>query len=58
MWAVMIFGLVSAVDYFNKFWRKVDESIKRGRRRELLRFERQKKRAQAAMARSGAPAQQ
>ncbi|HTP87351.1 MAG TPA: CDP-diacylglycerol--glycerol-3-phosphate 3-phosphatidyltransferase [Bryobacteraceae bacterium] len=41
MWAVMIFGLVSAIDYFRKFWRKVDESIKRGRRRELLRRERE-----------------
>jgi CDP-diacylglycerol--glycerol-3-phosphate 3-phosphatidyltransferase len=41
MWAVMAFGLVSAIDYFRKFWRKVDESIKRGRRRELLRLERE-----------------
>jgi hypothetical protein len=29
------------VDYFRKFWRKVDESIKKGRRRELLRLERE-----------------
>jgi CDP-diacylglycerol--glycerol-3-phosphate 3-phosphatidyltransferase len=41
MWGVMAFGLVSAVDYFRKFWRKVDESIKKGRRRELLRLERE-----------------
>ncbi|MGA2185833.1 MAG: CDP-diacylglycerol--glycerol-3-phosphate 3-phosphatidyltransferase [Bryobacteraceae bacterium] len=41
MWGVMAFGLVSAVDYFRKFWRKVDESIKRGRRRKLLRLERE-----------------
>jgi len=41
MWGVMAFGLISAVDYFRKFWRKVDESIKRGRRRELLRLERE-----------------
>lgn len=40
MWGVMAFGLVSAVDYFLKFWRKVDGSIKRGRRRKLLRMER------------------
>jgi len=58
MWAVVIFGFVSAAAYFAKFWRKVDEGVKLRRRRELLRFERQQKRAQAAMARSGAPAGQ
>ncbi len=45
MWAVMIFGIVSAGDYFLKFWRKVDDDVKLRRRRELLRIERQKKRA-------------
>ena len=44
MWAVMIFGLVSAADYFRKFWRRLDDSIKIRRRRELLRMERRKKR--------------
>ncbi len=44
MWGVMVFGLVSAVDYFRKFWRKVDESIKLRRRRELLELERQRNR--------------
>jgi CDP-diacylglycerol--glycerol-3-phosphate 3-phosphatidyltransferase len=58
MWAVVVFGFVSAAAYFGKFWRKVDEGVKLRRRRELLRFERQQKRAQAATARSGAPAQQ
>ena len=58
MWAVVIFGFVSAAAYFGKFWHKVDEGVKLRRRRELLRFERQKKRAHAATARSGAPAQQ
>jgi len=43
MWGVMLFGVVSAVDYFRKFWRKVDESIKRGRRGELLRLERERR---------------
>ena len=42
MWAVVIFGFVSAADYFRKFWRKVDEGVKLRRRRELLRFERQR----------------
>ena len=45
MWTVMIFGIVSAADYFLKFWRGVDEGVKLRRRRELLRMERQKKRA-------------
>ena len=48
MWAVMLFGIVSAADYFRKFWRKVDDGIKLRRRRELLRLERQKKRAAMA----------
>ncbi len=48
MWAVVIFGLASAVDYFRKFWRKVDMSIKLRRRHELLTMERQKRRLQRA----------
>jgi hypothetical protein len=47
MWAVMLFGIVSAADYFRKFWRKVDDQVKLRRRRELLRLERQKQRAGA-----------
>lgn len=46
MWAVVVFGLASAVDYFRKFWRKVDTSIKFRRRNELLALERQKRRLQ------------
>jgi CDP-diacylglycerol---glycerol-3-phosphate 3-phosphatidyltransferase len=48
MWAVVIFGLASAVDYFRKFWRKVDTSIKLRRRHELILMERQKRRLQRA----------
>lgn len=44
MWLVVIFGLASAVDYFRKFWRKVDTSIKLRRRHELIELERQKRR--------------
>jgi CDP-diacylglycerol--glycerol-3-phosphate 3-phosphatidyltransferase len=59
MWAVVIFGFASAAAYFGKFWHKVDEGVKLRRRRELLRFERQKKRKQAAaMARGSATARQ
>src|SRR6267378_178207 len=35
MWGVVAFTLISAVDYFVKFWRKVDVRIKKRRRREL-----------------------
>jgi len=42
MWGVVAFTLISAVDYFLKFWRKVDVRIKKRRRRELLRLERRR----------------
>jgi len=54
MWGVLVFGIVSAVQYFGKFWRKVDDSIKHRRRKELLRIERQRKRAARSLARSAA----
>jgi CDP-diacylglycerol---glycerol-3-phosphate 3-phosphatidyltransferase len=50
MWAVVVMGLVSAIDYFRKFWRKVDTSIKLRRRHELITLERQKRRLQRANA--------
>ncbi len=50
MWAVVVFGLISAVDYFQKFWKKVDTSIKLRRRNEILEMERQKRRRQKAAA--------
>jgi CDP-diacylglycerol--glycerol-3-phosphate 3-phosphatidyltransferase len=50
MWAVVVMGLASAVDYFRKFWRKVDTSIKLRRRHELIVLERQKRRLQKAAA--------
>jgi hypothetical protein len=46
----MLFGIASACDYFLKFWRRVDEQVKTRRRRELLRLERQQKRADRARA--------
>jgi len=39
MWCVVFFAVLSAAGYFGKFWRKVDEGIKRRRRRELLRLD-------------------
>jgi CDP-diacylglycerol--glycerol-3-phosphate 3-phosphatidyltransferase len=44
----VIFGLASAVDYFHKFWRKVDLSIKQRRRNELIVMERQKRKLEHA----------
>ena len=49
MWMVMLFGVVSAADYFRKFWRKVDDRVKRRRRKELLTMERRKKAKAAAL---------
>jgi CDP-diacylglycerol--glycerol-3-phosphate 3-phosphatidyltransferase len=45
MWTVVLFALVSAADYFHKFWRKVDTHVKMRRRRELLALQRQQRRA-------------
>jgi len=56
MWAVMLFAIVSAADYFLKFWRKVDDEIKLRGRRELLILERQQQRAARAAIRAAARA--
>jgi len=50
MWGVVVFGIASAVQYFRKFWRKVDVSIKYRRRKQLLRIERQRQRMMRAQA--------
>jgi CDP-diacylglycerol--glycerol-3-phosphate 3-phosphatidyltransferase len=36
LWAVVFFAILSAAQYFRKFWRKVDVKIKKRRRREVL----------------------
>lgn len=51
MWGVVVFGIASAIEYFRKFWHRVDSSIKHRRRKELLRIERQQKRMARAQAR-------
>ncbi len=43
MWGVVVFAVISAVDYFLKFWRRIDESVKNRRRRELLEMERRER---------------
>jgi CDP-diacylglycerol--glycerol-3-phosphate 3-phosphatidyltransferase len=63
MWVVMAVTLLSAFDYFWRFWRKIDEETKNRGRRELLILERQRQRAllrerrQAAAERRAAAAQ-
>jgi CDP-diacylglycerol--glycerol-3-phosphate 3-phosphatidyltransferase len=52
MWIVVVFSILSAVSYFRKFWRKVDERTKLGRRRELLALERRRQRAEMRQRRS------
>jgi CDP-diacylglycerol--glycerol-3-phosphate 3-phosphatidyltransferase len=56
MWVVVVFSMLSAVSYFRKFWRKVDERTKSGRRRELLALERRRQRAEIRQRRSGGSA--
>ncbi len=43
LWCVVAFAVASAADYFAKFWRRVDDSVKRRRRRELLAMERRQR---------------
>lgn len=43
MLTVVAFALLSAVDYFWKFWRKVDDRTKQRRRREILIAERRER---------------
>jgi CDP-diacylglycerol--glycerol-3-phosphate 3-phosphatidyltransferase len=50
MGLVVLFSLVSAVDYFWKFWRKVDISVKQRRRREIMIEERRARLAARAEA--------
>lgn len=43
MWGVVVFSFISAIDYFRKFWRTLDVQVKRRRRRELLRLDRERR---------------
>jgi CDP-diacylglycerol--glycerol-3-phosphate 3-phosphatidyltransferase len=56
LWGVVVFALASAADYFRKFWRLIDESVKLRRRRELLLME-QKARLDRKRRKRGAGAQ-
>jgi len=52
MWIVVVFAMLSAVSYFRKFWHKVDQRTKLGRRRELLALERRRQRMEMRQRRS------
>jgi CDP-diacylglycerol---glycerol-3-phosphate 3-phosphatidyltransferase len=52
MWGVVAFSFISAIDYFRKFWRMLDVQVKRRRRRELLRLERERRLVRLAQRRS------
>lgn len=45
LWGTLVFALVSAGDYFLKFWSKLDESIKARRRTELFQLEKERRKA-------------
>ena len=45
MWAVVILSVISALLYFRKFWHKVDDKVKRSRRRELILQQARERRA-------------
>src|SRR5579864_70694 len=48
MWSVVLFALLSAADYFRKFWGTVDTQVKTRRRRELLAWQRQQRKLRRA----------
>jgi CDP-diacylglycerol--glycerol-3-phosphate 3-phosphatidyltransferase len=43
LWLVVIFALVSAIDYFQKFWKKVDDRVKARQRRRLIILKRKRR---------------
>jgi CDP-diacylglycerol--glycerol-3-phosphate 3-phosphatidyltransferase len=45
MWAVILLTVISALLYFRKFWRKVDDKVKRRRRQELILEQARQRRA-------------
>ena len=45
MWIVVVLAVVSAILYFRKFWRKVDDKVKHRRRRELILQQARQRRA-------------
>jgi CDP-diacylglycerol--glycerol-3-phosphate 3-phosphatidyltransferase len=47
LWAVVFFALVSMLQYFREFWRKLDSSVKNRERRQLRTLERRRQWAAA-----------
>ncbi|HUS08575.1 MAG TPA: CDP-diacylglycerol--glycerol-3-phosphate 3-phosphatidyltransferase [Bryobacteraceae bacterium] len=55
MWGVVFFAILSAILYFRKFWKKVDQQIKQRRRKELLVLQRRQRQSMRRATSSGAP---
>lgn len=51
---VVLFSVASAAGYFRKFWRRVDDRVKRRRRRELLMLEKKARLKEMAQAKAAA----
>lgn len=45
LWGAMLFALISAADYFRKFWGRIDESVKVRRRTDPLQLEKERQKA-------------
>ena len=43
MYSVVLFAILSAIGYFAKFWRRVDDHVKLRRRREILAIQRRER---------------
>jgi CDP-diacylglycerol--glycerol-3-phosphate 3-phosphatidyltransferase len=54
LWGVVLFSVASAAGYFRKFWRRVDDRVKRRRRRELLMLEKKARLKEMAQAKAAA----
>lgn len=59
LWLVVLIAVISAIEYFRQFWRKVDDRVKLRRRRELLTAERRERIARRKQAKgAGATARE
>ena len=48
MWSVVLFAILSAIGYFAKFWRRVDDQVKLRRRKEILVEQRRQRKSDRA----------
>ena len=55
MWSVVLFAILSAIGYFAKFWRRVDDQVKLRRRREILVEQRRQRKLERRLEREAMP---